>query len=227
MSRFVSGGTVDAPTERSEEWLKAQQAIEAKKVEKAAQGRQEEGKSLYETLQANKAAKQDAFEESTRLKNQFRALDEDEIDFLESLNESTRAKEHAVLKETKAQLTLFREQQRKTEREASQTQPQDPPVQQESWNVAKKRKRQKNIGLPGVKLRRESSGADSKNTLEEQTSNKKPKQEDHSITKTRLAGAADPIASPDQISPMSPERQTASKTADLGLGLAGYSSDDD
>lgn len=49
---------MDAPTERSDEWLKAQQAIEAKKVEKAAQGRQEEGKSLYETLQANKGKRE-------------------------------------------------------------------------------------------------------------------------------------------------------------------------
>ena len=56
MSRFVSGGTSDEPTERDEAWLKAQQEIEAKRLQakQAKLGEQEGGKSLYETLQANK-----------------------------------------------------------------------------------------------------------------------------------------------------------------------------
>lgn len=54
MSRFVSGGTNDEPTERDEAWIKAQQEIEAKQVQKAELGKQTDGKSLYETLQANK-----------------------------------------------------------------------------------------------------------------------------------------------------------------------------
>ena len=54
MSRFVSGGTNEEPTERDEEWLKAQQEIEAKRKQKVKIGEQEGGKSLYETLQANK-----------------------------------------------------------------------------------------------------------------------------------------------------------------------------
>jgi hypothetical protein len=52
-SGFVSGGTVDAPIERSDEWLAAQQEIEANILRKAEQVRQSEGKSLYETLEAN------------------------------------------------------------------------------------------------------------------------------------------------------------------------------
>jgi len=54
MSRFVSGGTSDQPIERDEAWLKAQQDIEEKRQQKEEEGRQEGGKSLYETLQANK-----------------------------------------------------------------------------------------------------------------------------------------------------------------------------
>lgn len=54
MSRFVSGGTADEPIERDDAWLKAQQEIEAKRLEKEEQGRQQDGKSLFETLQANK-----------------------------------------------------------------------------------------------------------------------------------------------------------------------------
>lgn len=53
-SRFVSGGTNEEPTERDEAWLEAQQAIEAKRQEKVELGKQADGKSLYETLQANK-----------------------------------------------------------------------------------------------------------------------------------------------------------------------------
>lgn len=54
---------MDQPSDKSDEWHKAQQAIEARELEKKIQSQQEGGKSLYETLQANKAAKQDAFEE--------------------------------------------------------------------------------------------------------------------------------------------------------------------
>lgn len=54
MSRFVSGGTIDEPTERDAEWLKAQSELDAKKVEEAERARQTGGASLFETLQANK-----------------------------------------------------------------------------------------------------------------------------------------------------------------------------
>lgn len=61
-------------------------------------------------------AKQEAFEESIRLKNQFRNLDEDEIEFLDSVLESTRAKEEAVKKETTEQLDIFRRQQEEADK---------------------------------------------------------------------------------------------------------------
>ena len=54
MSRFVSGGTNEEPTERDEAWLQAQKEIEAKHLAKIEAGKQDGGKSLYETLQANK-----------------------------------------------------------------------------------------------------------------------------------------------------------------------------
>jgi hypothetical protein len=53
-SGFVSGGTTDAPIERSDEWLSAQKEIEEKRRLKTEQARQTDGKSLFETLQANK-----------------------------------------------------------------------------------------------------------------------------------------------------------------------------
>jgi hypothetical protein len=53
-SGFVSGGTIDAPIERSDEWLAAQTELEANRARKAAEARQNDGRSLYETLEANK-----------------------------------------------------------------------------------------------------------------------------------------------------------------------------
>jgi hypothetical protein len=53
-SGFVSGGTTDPPFERSDEWLAAQEELEANRRRKAEEGRQNNGRSLYETLEANK-----------------------------------------------------------------------------------------------------------------------------------------------------------------------------
>jgi hypothetical protein len=53
-SGFVSGGTIDAPIERSDEWLAAQQELEANRRRKAEAAQQAGGRSLYETLEANK-----------------------------------------------------------------------------------------------------------------------------------------------------------------------------
>jgi hypothetical protein len=53
-SGFVSGGTADAPIERDDEWRKAQLEIDEKRRQKEELGKQNEGKSLFEVLQANK-----------------------------------------------------------------------------------------------------------------------------------------------------------------------------
>lgn len=57
-SGFVSGGTNEAPTERDDAWRKAQAELDAKNLAKAEAKNQQEGKSLYETLQANKGDSQ-------------------------------------------------------------------------------------------------------------------------------------------------------------------------
>jgi hypothetical protein len=53
-SGFVFGGTTDQPIERDDEWLKAQQEIEANRRRREEESRQEGGKSLYKVLQGNK-----------------------------------------------------------------------------------------------------------------------------------------------------------------------------
>ncbi|KAI9738568.1 MAG: hypothetical protein M1834_008072 [Cirrosporium novae-zelandiae] len=166
-SGFVSGGTDQEPIQRSDEWLQAQQELEVNRRRKEEEGKQEGGKSLYEILQANKTAKQEAFEESIRLKNQFRNLDEDEVEFLDSVLESTRAKEEAIKKETIEQLDLFRKHREEADRAALlETEKGDETAvtatgeqDQESWTVhgRKRRKKKESEGLRGIKLRKTSS----------------------------------------------------------------------
>ena len=127
------------------------------------------------------AAKQDAFEESIRLKNQFRNLDEDEIEFLDSVLESTRAKEEAVKKETAEQLSLFRRQQEDADR-AMATGAQDrdiesalpdlrsPTNDDPQWTLHRKRKRVKETEVAkGVKLRKLSSTIQQASTSSNET----------------------------------------------------------
>ncbi|KLJ10700.1 hypothetical protein EMPG_09868 [Blastomyces silverae] len=165
-SGFVSGGTIEEPTERDDEWLKAQQELEAERRRKAEESNRDEGKSLYEILQQNKVAKQEAFEESIKLKNQFRSLDEDEVEFLDSVLESTRAQEAALKRETKEQLEIFHRQRQEAEKALVDTGSGDPksagassPADEEQWTTSvRKRKRAKvKDAIPGVKLRKSSS----------------------------------------------------------------------
>ncbi|KAL8770094.1 MAG: hypothetical protein Q9209_004132 [Squamulea sp. 1 TL-2023] len=245
-SGFISGGTTDKPIERDDEWLKAQQEIEANRRRKEEEGKQEGGKSLFEILQNNKAAKQEAFEESIRLKNQFRNLDEDEVEFLDSVLESTRAKEDAVKKETAEQLNLFRRQQAEADKATlnetavgtdHSTEPgaQSATSSAESqWAInVRKRKRVKDKEvLSGVKLRRASSTSENSTTPASDTAVTSHAQE-----------TSKPHGSPEAIVNRSKNQHiTGSKVVESSqkqapddspkpivgaLGLAGYSSDED
>ncbi|KAL8995673.1 MAG: hypothetical protein Q9169_004643 [Polycauliona sp. 2 TL-2023] len=245
-SGFVSGGTTDQPIERDDEWLKAQQEIEANRRSKEEEGRQEGGKSLFEVLQNNKAAKQEAFEESIRLKNQFRNLDEDEVEFLDSVLESTRAREDAVKKETAEQLNLFRRQQDEADKAslnlttADTTQSSEPVTgpqalaAESQWAInARKRKRVKDKEvLPGVKLRKSSSTSERPThlspgtpTTHEDVTGSRVKE----FPKSNIDQAeGSPVAEKKDVE--SPELKALrdSPKPPVGvLGLAGYSSDED
>ncbi|KAK0619983.1 NEFA-interacting nuclear protein NIP30, partial [Immersiella caudata] len=86
-SRFVSAGAIDAATGKSTQPPAPPPSSSSASSKKSKEWLE---KSLYEVLQANKAAKQSAFEEANKIKNQFRALDDDEIDFLEGVREKKR-----------------------------------------------------------------------------------------------------------------------------------------
>ncbi|MCJ1270807.1 hypothetical protein MMC22_010704 [Lobaria immixta] len=245
-SGFVSGGTTEKPIERDDAWLQAQKDIEETRRRKEEESRQEGGKTLYEVLQQNKAAKQEAFEESIRLKNQFRNLDEDEIEFLDSVLESTRAKEEAVKKETTEQLDVFRRQQEEADKallsEAASTNDASPlglASSESQWAInARKRKRAKEKeGLKGVKLRKLSTASETPAKLvepdpaalvpvdeKEGALGKGPSTEnrDDMIKEAQLS----PVAS-DNAAITSSASSTKEKPITLGLGLVGYSSDED
>lgn len=138
-SRFVSGGTISAsgdgqvsttPAPATElsaaqkkaqaEWASVQADLDAERAkreaerQRAASGQGDEGKSLYEVLQANKAAKQAAFEEATKIRNQFRSLDEDEVGFLDEVREKKRKEDEGRKKEIEDGLKGFKEMQKRT-----------------------------------------------------------------------------------------------------------------
>ncbi|CZR62068.1 uncharacterized protein PAC_11965 [Phialocephala subalpina] len=233
-SGFVSGGTVDAPIDRDDEWLTAQREIEANHRRKQELARQNDGKSLFETLEANKAAKQEAFEEAAKLKHQFQSLNEDEVEFLDSILEKTRAEEDRVKKETQEGLALFRQQQEEADKKARRSS--DGPaveetatVEEESWATGRKRKRAKEKeGLKGVKVRRSSTSTESSKPL--QASPKTPETPDNVATKK--AGPETKKAVPPRITAKS---ETKDSTVDKkpaapskgALGLVDYGSDED
>ncbi|KAI9695797.1 MAG: hypothetical protein M1836_006063 [Candelina mexicana] len=251
-SGFVSGGTTDNPVERDDEWLEAQKEIEATRQRKE-ESRQQDGKTLFDVLQANKVAKQEAFEESIRLKNQFRSLDEDEIEFLDSVLESTRAKEAAVNKETTEQLDLFRKQQEEADKALLLT---DPDIEhasvgaasgssiaeEEQWviNGRKRKKGKEKDGLKGVKLRKSSStnerpvipAAASPPTSQIQDQGK---QHDQTLARGNLLPLHRPNEDEAGTSSTKPTTEFSSKatppmkpSAGLStLGLGNYSSEDD
>jgi hypothetical protein len=101
------------------------------------------------------------------LKNQFRALDDDEAEFLDSVLEETRKKEAEVKRETLQQLDkFFRKYQEEAERKALAEQNAGGPEVEDAqaqWATAgrKRKKVEKDGGLlKGVKLRKASSSAD-------------------------------------------------------------------
>ncbi|EKD15924.1 hypothetical protein MBM_05935 [Drepanopeziza brunnea f. sp. 'multigermtubi' MB_m1] len=233
-SGFISGGTSEAPLERSDEWLAAQKEIEANALRRAELARQQDGKSLFETLEANKgilslpdrpgalnviAAKQEAFEEANRLKNQFRGVDEDEAEWLDSVLESTRAEEDRIKRETAEGLALFRQQQEEEDKKARRSsdglaaEEVAPIVEEGSWATGKKRKRTKDKeGLKGVKLRRASASAGIK---------EEPKPENPVVQSKGVQKPAESAPAPAVDTKKSPDPPK------VKTGLVSYGSDED
>jgi len=108
-SRFVSQSDVEAARARREEQWKAAYARLGQEPPPAPQEDAYDGRSLAEKLAANRAAKQEEWEEKTKLANQFRALEEDEIMFLDSIRERREQEERERKERDGEELKSFRE----------------------------------------------------------------------------------------------------------------------
>jgi len=86
-SRFVSSNDIETAKARRDEQWKAAYARLGQDPPPQPVEDSFDGRSLAEKLAANKVAKQEEWEEKTKLANQFRALEEDEIMFLDSIRE--------------------------------------------------------------------------------------------------------------------------------------------
>ncbi|KAJ5489355.1 hypothetical protein N7539_004245 [Penicillium diatomitis] len=236
-SGFVSAGTNEEPVERDDAWVRVQKELEEERRRKAEIGQQKDGKSLYEVLQQNKMAKQEEHEEKMRLKNQFRALDEDEVEFLDSVLESTRAQEEAVKKETADQLEAFRKQREEAEKAAmGHTSSEVTPAaaEEEDWAISSKKRRRdkgKDSLLPGK--RRKSSAVDEVESPTPQS--QKPQGKDKSSPAIAVAKKDTPArkpaepAAPSTAGPGLPKKEPPkpSQASPPALGLVGYGSDSD
>lgn len=154
------------------EWEAVSRSLAAERQQReesrraAAEGGGE--KSLYDILQENKAAKQEAFEEQTRIRNQFRALDDDEIDFLDGVLAAARGEEARVRRETEDGLRRFREAQAAAEKAArgaaADTAPDgDAPAEWAAPGARAKRKREREgkgtATMKGLKRRASDTGS--------------------------------------------------------------------
>ncbi|TCD69980.1 hypothetical protein EIP91_005569 [Steccherinum ochraceum] len=108
-SRFVSQDELEsAKAKRDEQWKAAYARLGQ---EPPPQPTEDvfDGRSLAEKLAANKAAKQEEWEARNKLGNQFRALEEDEVLFLDSVLEKQREEERERQQKDGEELKGFRE----------------------------------------------------------------------------------------------------------------------
>jgi len=108
-SRFVTQSDVEAARARRDEQWKAAYARLGQEPPPPPQEDAYDGRSLAEKLAANRAAKQEEWEEKTKLANQFRALEEDEIMFLDSVRERQEKEERERKVRDGEELKTFRD----------------------------------------------------------------------------------------------------------------------
>jgi hypothetical protein len=153
------------------------------------------------------------------LSNQFRSLDDDEVEFLDSVLESSRAKEAEVRKENAEQLELFRKQREEAEKAAKLEEDAEAPVVTEKWGVGprKRKKGKERDAIGGVKLRRTSTATKDKNEDASPAPSTAHEQAKTSLTdKPVMTGVTKQTS-------VSPARVPTKPS----LGLAAYSSDED
>ncbi|KAH9486812.1 PSME3-interacting protein [Psilocybe cubensis] len=108
-SRFITQDEVETAKQRREEQWKAAYARLGQEPPPQQQEEVYDGRSLAEKLAANRIAKQEEWEEKTKLANQFRALEEDEIMFLDSIRERQEEEERQRKEKDGEEVRNFKE----------------------------------------------------------------------------------------------------------------------
>ncbi|KAF2029396.1 hypothetical protein EK21DRAFT_101172 [Setomelanomma holmii] len=230
-SGFVSGGTMDQPTERDDEWRKAQADLEAARKAKADLAAQHNGKSLFEVLQENKDKKQAEFEERARYKLHV-SLNDEEADYLDAIEEKKRKEEASVRKDTQEQLDAFRRQQEEAERKALEEEGTDAPKESDVQWVAPGRKRKKgpeNSLLRGMKLKKSNSISGDAVNQEKSHQEDQAQAQSGKDTPTVILSKNIPPTTASRAAALTkpvPAMQSAKMATPLSLGL-GYASSDD
>lgn len=189
-------------------------------------------------------AKQEAFEEKIKLKNQFRSLDEDEVDFLDSIMESTRAQEAAVKKDTAEQLEAFRKQREEAEKALLEDGSANvvPAAEGEDWKIPgrkRRREKKKDSLIPGKKRKSTAEGTSEDSPQNEKAEGSQPvtKEEKNTAPVSAKSGPAAPKKEPQSSTgfnnigkPAEDTKTTNSKPPEppkpaASLGLADYDSD--
>lgn len=219
-SGFVSGGTVDNPTERDDEWRKVQAELEATRKAKADLAAQHDGKSLFEVLQENKDKKEAEFAERARYKLHV-SLNDEEADYLDAIEEKKRKAEAEVRKDTREQLEAFRRQQEELERLALEDEGTEEKREDAQWTApAKKRKKGPGL-LKGVKLKKANSATEDNRPAEKSAQQQTPQ-----LSTTATMTKRSTVVTGKSTTP-APKPKSASPSANpLTLGL-GYASSDD
>lgn len=186
-------------------------------------------------------AKQEAFEEKIKLKNQFRSLDEDEVEFLDSVLESTRAQEAAVQKDTADQLEVFRRQREEAEKTLLEDTAADvapAAAEGEEWKIPsrkRRREKKKDTLLPGKKRKSttDSAGDDTQQQPEHKDDTMSPvdKTKSKENPESPSQKNSKPVESPNN--PKDPSKDTtepakkqpAPAKPAVSLGLGDYGSD--
>jgi len=177
-------------------------------------------------LQANKAAKQAAFEEANRIRNQFRALDDDEIDFLDEVAQKKREEELRAKRELEEGLKAFRERQHQKGSGDEDSEGEDGLLgDEESWafdagGLKTSRKRRKRSGaglLVKKKVKADEGQGEGDGGVGVGVGGKK---EAATTTQLKAAGASSV--------PEAPAKQATAASKPKGLGaLVAYGSSDD
>ncbi|KAI5839908.1 N-terminal domain of NEFA-interacting nuclear protein NIP30-domain-containing protein [Morchella snyderi] len=239
-SGFVSAGTSNldettaesaaAPALSSDAWAAAKA-----KVEEAHRPREEEPqeeRSLFAILQANKAKKQEEFEEKLKFKNQFKPLDEDDVEYLDSILCGERRAEEARKQELEAQLDAFRQQQSEIEQTGAAPEVEGT-AELTSWGTTGRKRRKKEeggkggkLGL-GVKVRKTSVTTAAKvEKKESPKEDEKPGTKEATQEELKQAKPASPPVNKEV--PLTEPKQVAKPPVVGGLmGLVAYDSDED